>query len=184
MTTLPELDELVALFYDDAAQLGQFERVSALVVPEPFRRLLAHNAHMTVTVEDYHASKVDVRVLIARKDGDHYARKILLTRQTDDAIVMFGVPRLRLSLLRDDVRRKIEQQQTPLGRVLIEHNVLREVQLVALWKIVPGPDLCRLFQLSAPETIYGRTALIYCDGEPAVELLEIIAPPSSGKFTP
>src|SRR5687768_13987377 len=174
--SLPELDELVALFYDDAAELGQFERVSALVVPEPFRRLLAHNAHMTVTVEEYHGCKVDVRVLVARKDGDLYSRKILLTRQSDGAIVMFGVPRLKLSLLRDEVRREIESQRIPLGRVLIEHNVLREVQLVALWKIAPGPDLCRLLGVDAATTIYGRTALIHCDGEPAVELLEIVAP--------
>ena len=40
---------------------------------------------------------------------------------------MFGVPRLKLSLLREDVRREIEAERTPLGRVLIEHNVLREV---------------------------------------------------------
>ena len=73
--SLPELDELVALFYGDAAELGQFERVSALVVPEPFRHLLAHNAHMTVTVEDFHGCKVDVSVLQTRKEGDHYSRK-------------------------------------------------------------------------------------------------------------
>lgn len=174
--SLPELDELVALFYDEAAELGQFERVSALVVPEPFRQLLAHNAHMTVTVEDFHGCKVDVRVLKMHKTGDHYSRKILLTRQTDGAVVMFGVPRLRLSLLREDVRREIESERTPLGRVLIEHNVLREVQLVALWKIATGRDLAALLGIEPGSLIYGRTALIYCDGEPAVELLEIVAP--------
>jgi len=174
--SLPELDDLVALFYDDPAELGEFERVSALVVPEPFRQLLAHNAHMTVTVEDFHGTSVDVQVLATLKRGDHYSRKILLTRQTDGAVVMFGIPRLRLSLLRADVRAEIERERTPLGRILIEHNVLREVQLIALWKIAPGPDLCRLLKIAGSTVIYGRTALIYCDGEPAVELLEIVAP--------
>lgn len=174
--SLPELDDLIGLFYDDAAELGQFERVSALLVPEPFRQLLAHNAHMTVTVEDFHATSVNVQVLATLKRDDHYSRKILLTRQTDGAVVMFGIPRLRLSLLHDDVRREIELERTPLGRVLIEHNVLREVQLIALWKIDPGPDLCRLLHVDPSTVIYGRTALIYCDGEPAVELLEIVAP--------
>ena len=68
--------------------------------------------------------------------------------------------------------------------MLIDHNVLREVQFDALWRVQPGPDLCRLFGLSAqpagkntePQTVYGRTALIYCNGEPAIELLEIVTP--------
>jgi hypothetical protein len=33
-----------------------------------------------------------------------------------------------------------------------------------------------LFQLDRPQTTYGRTALIECDGEPAIELLEIVSP--------
>ena len=42
--------------------------------------------------------------------------------------------------------------------------------------VTPGPDLCRLLGLAQPQTTYGRTAFIYCDGYPAVELLEIVAP--------
>ena len=48
--------------------------------------------------------------------------------------------------------------------------------MFALWKITTGPELCRAFGLAQPTTTYGRTALIYCNDEPAVELLEIIAP--------
>jgi hypothetical protein len=36
--------------------------------------------------------------------------------------------------------------------------------------------LATLLGIATSSTIYGRTALIYCDGEPAVELLEIVAP--------
>jgi hypothetical protein len=60
--------------------------------------------------------------------------------------------------------------------VLIEHNVLRNVRLLSLWEIQPGPELRNLFGLTGSETCYGRTALIYCDGVPAVELLEIVTP--------
>ena len=63
--------------------------------------------------------------------------------------------------------------------MLIEHNVLREVQLASLYRITPGPDLCRLFDVQDPLATYGRTAFIYCDGYPAVELLEIVAPDES-----
>ena len=67
-------------------------------------------------------------------------------------------------------------RQIPLGRVLINHGVLRRVELSQLWKVVPGVDLCSLFKLDQAVDTYGRTAIIYCDGEPAIELLEIVAP--------
>jgi hypothetical protein len=54
--------------------------------------------------------------------------------------------------------------------------VLREIELVALWRVSPGPDLCQLFGLPEPENVYGRTAIIHCNGAPAVELLEIVTP--------
>jgi chorismate-pyruvate lyase len=173
---MPALDHLAGLFFADTAELGTFEEVLVEATPEPYRQLLAHHEHMTVSVEKFHGSPVDVEVLDARRDGDFYSRKILLHRQSDGRIVLFGIPRLSLRLLDDDVKREILGQHTPLGRVLIEHNVMREVQLASLYRIEPGPALCRLFQLQHPVTTYGRTAFIYLDGYLAIELLEIVAP--------
>ena len=171
----PYLPDLVALFYPQPQQLGMFEQLSPAEVPQPYRRLLAHNKHMTETVEQFHGSQVDVQVLATRRDNGFYSRQILLTSRNDGQVVQFGIPRLNMAYLDEEVRREIESETKPLGRVLIEHNVLREVQLVALWKVQPGPELCRMFGLTVPETVYGRTALIYCNGEPAIELLEIVA---------
>lgn len=173
---MPELSLLVALFYENPAELGQFEQVTAAEMPKPYARLLAHHAHMTVTMEEFHGSPVDVRVLATRHDGSLYSRKILLSRQSDGRVVQFGIPRVNLDLLSDEVRAEIESQRTPLGRVLINHNVLREVELVALWRVTLGGDLARLFGCPVGEVVYGRTALIHLNGEPAVELLEIAAP--------
>jgi len=173
---MPALDHLAGLFYSDLAELGTFEEVLAESTPEPYRTLLAHHEHMTVSVERQHGSNVDVEVLAAKRSGDYYFRKIILHRQSDQRVVLFGVPRLNLRLIDDDVRREILGESKPLGRVLIEHNVLREVQLGSLYRVTPGADLCQLFGLAQPDTTYGRTAFIYCDGYVAVELLEIVAP--------
>ena len=170
----PELETLVGLFYQQPELLGEFVEVDALRMPETPRGLLAHNEHMTVTVESFHGCPVSVDVLQTEADGDCYWRKILLRRSTDQAVVQFGIVRLDFNYVSDEVRREIVDQGTPLGRVLIEHNVLRKVELHSLWKISPGPELCELFQLPEPRDIYGRTALIYCNGEPAVELLEVV----------
>jgi len=176
---MPALDHLAGLFYSDIAELGTFTEVLVESVPEPYRRLLAHHEHMTVSVEKQHGCAVDVEVLVAKEMGDYYARKIVLHRQSDKRAVLFGIPRLNLRLVDDEVRREILQQTAPLGRVLIEHNVLREVQLASLYRVMPGPDFCHLFGLPAAIETYGRTAFIYCDGFPAVGLLEIVAPEPS-----
>ena len=171
-----ELSALVDLFYPAAEELGTFEEVSPQEMPADFQRLLAHDQHMTVTVEHFHRTPVNVKVLEMRYDGRFYSRRILLTRQSDDRVVQFGIVRLNFEYLDPEVQRRIESQSTPLGRILIEHNVLREIELVALWRVSPGPDLCQLFGLSVPEITYGRTAIIHCNGSPAVELLEIVTP--------
>lgn len=169
-----ELDSLIGLFYDSPDQLGEFHAVDAEDVSSPSRELLAHEHHMTVTVEQHHGGPVDVRVLDYRHDGHHYSRKILLTRQSDGRVVQFGIVRLDTSVLADQVRIEIEARETPLGRVLINHNVLRRVKLLGLHRIQAGAELATHLGVEAGETVFGRTALIYCDGKPAIELLEIV----------
>jgi chorismate-pyruvate lyase len=173
---VPELETLVALFYDAPEDLGDFVEVRAEEMPPVYRRLLAHNHHMTVTVEQRHGSLVDVEVLDTKIDDPFYARKILLRRQSDGRVVQFGIMRVDFRFLGDAVRREIESQSTPLGRILIKHDVLREVELFKLWRVAAGDDLCRLFPCPADEPTYGRTALIHCNHQPAIELLEIVTP--------
>lgn len=174
--TIPELGQLVGLFYDSIQDLGDFEEVAPEETPAPFHELLAHNSHMTVTVEGFHHSAVNVQVLDKRSDDPYYSRKILLCRQTDGKVVQYGIVRLNCDYLQQAPTEEIKSEQTPLGRVLIQHNVLREVQLTSLWRILPGRELRDLLGLAPGQTTYGRTALIYCNGEPAVELLEIVTP--------
>ncbi|MFI4876118.1 MAG: hypothetical protein ACIALR_12295 [Blastopirellula sp. JB062] len=174
--TTPDLEELVRLFYESPDELADFTEVSAAETPEPFAELLAHDHHMTVTVERFHRSKVDVQVLEKQTAGAAYSRKILLSRQSDGKVVQFGIVRLHCDYLSEIVEREIKSEQIPVGRVLIDHNVLRQVQLTSLWRVAPREELRELLALAHGDVIYGRTALIYCDGEPAVELLEIVTP--------
>lgn len=171
---VPDLNVLTALFYGSTDELGQFTEVSAEEMPVAFQTLLAHDNHMTVTVEAFHGSPVDVIVLDKRVTPDHYARKILLTRQSDAAVVQYGIMRINFQYVSDAVRRQIETGSIPLGRVLITHNVLRQVELVSLWRVSPGQELADHLGLPAGRETFGRTALIHVDGEPAVELLEIV----------
>jgi chorismate-pyruvate lyase len=175
-TSEVELRELIALFYTDPQALGRFDFCASQQCPAAYQVMLDHDAHMTVTVEQRHACAVDVQVLECYANATHYMRKILLRRQSDARVVLFGIVRLALNALQVEVRNEILAQKIPLGRVLILNNVLRQVQLNALWRVVCADELSSLFQVAPGHVSYGRTALIYCDGEPAVELLEIVAP--------
>ena len=172
----PDLHDLVHLFYDDVGELASFANQLGGTLPGPFDALLDHNHHMTVTLESHHDSPVNVHVLQVETKGGTYCRKILLRRQTDDAVVMFGIVRLHTQYLGPVVREEIESQQIPLGRVLINHNVLRRVELGKLWQVEPNNELQRHFQLDSPQVTFGRTAIIHCNEEPAIELVEIVAP--------
>jgi len=145
-------------------------------MPEPYRRLLVHTHHMTVTVEEFYGQPVNVEVLeVARKD-DLYARKIILRLRNDRRVVQYGLVAIDLSLLADEVRHKIVEGQTPLGRVLIENNVLRHIEPAGYFRTQPTPTMCEWLELAKPEILYGRLGVIYTDGRPAIRVLEILSP--------
>lgn len=169
-----ELDVLVGLFFDNGAELGRFEDVDASKIDEPSRSLLAHDHHMTVTLERFHSSSVDVKVLATETVGMSYARKILLTTQSDGTVVQYGIVRLNFEYFDDEVREEILAQQIPLGRILINHDVMREVKLLNLYRIESGSELASEFGFSSKTSCFGRTAIIFCNGAPAIELLEIV----------
>src|SRR5205085_9934222 len=129
-TAGPDLNELVNLFpaTDD---LAGWDIVPAERVPPPYRQLLVHDQHMTVTVEAHHGGLVDVEVLAEHREDGSYARNILLVAQKDRQVVQYGIMRINLTLCAAEVRAAILARKTPLGRILIEHNVLRRIEPTA-----------------------------------------------------
>lgn len=176
MDAVAQLGSLVSLFYPSLETLGKFRAVEPAELPLSARILLAHDQHMTLTVEAFHRCFVDVSVLQERRDPRYYSRLISLRRQTDQGIVQFGIVRLDTDCLAPVVRDEILSGQIPLGRVLIKHNVLRHIRLCELWEITPGPALLDFFQLSGRPACHGRSAVIDLNGQPAIELLEIVTP--------
>ena len=176
-----KIEDLLGEFYDPDTGYSELGSCSSTTdLQEPYNSLLNHHAHMTVTVESHHGDQVDVVVHRHHRkqdnSGDWYVREITLQTQSQGKVVQYGIVRLNVGALAPEVWEKIESREIPLGRVLIEHNVLREVQLCELWKIVSGPKLSEYLGTQVGQVVYGRTALIYCDGEPAIELLEVVTP--------
>ena len=169
---------------------GGLRSVTSGEVPEPARSLLDHRSHMTVAMERFHGGDVRLRVVARADDGrgqrphnGWYAREILLETQAG-AIVQHGIVRIDLTHLDPEAAAAIREARRPLGRILIEAGMLRDVHGVKLLEIMPGPHLQQLLRLTGPQAtavvptaaVYGRVADIQLDGRPAVELLEIVAP--------
>ncbi len=170
----PSASRLATLFFSDLAEIGQFELATVDQLPPDAHQLLAHNEHMTVALESFHHSPVSVEALAEWRDEASYARCSLLSRQRDGAVVQFGMMRIWMNDLPAAAQNEITSKKSPLGRVLIEHNLLREVELITLWKITPGPALQQHLEVNDTSPIFGRTAQILVDERPTVQLLEIV----------
>jgi hypothetical protein len=166
LTTAPTFDHLYNLFPNSADRSHSVEVVSD-EVPEPYHQLLVHTHHMTITVEEYYRSLVDVRVLSWKRTGSEYARKILL---------QFGLVRINLTVCPELVRNEILEGKTPLGRVLMQNNMLRRIEPVAFLRVSLSRTMAEWFGAEQGTTTYGRLGVIYTGDRPAVEVLEILAP--------
>ena len=68
----------------------------------------------------------------------------------------------------------IVERKTPVGRILIQHDVLRRIEPTAFVRIDAGPEQMAWFGETGTGVLYGRLAIIHFDGKPAVELLEVV----------
>ena len=150
-------------------------------VPEPYRRLLVHHGHMTLALETFWGGPVAVRVVNWLDDPVYYTRRIYLIRRSTGEPVEYGAVRIDLNLLEPVARDRILEQRTPLGRVLLDHGVLTRVNCDHYLRMTPSAEMRRVFPRCGPEPLYGRLATVDFDGEPAMDLVEVMptihAPP-------
>ncbi len=176
---------LVKLFCESVESFGQFCAVESANVPQPWRQLLDHESHMTVAMEKFYKTTVGLQVVAELKsavDCDWYAREIFLLHP-DGAAIQYGIVRIDLSQVNTATAQAILRGHLPLGRILIEAGFLLQVQHVRLLELLPSVYWKGLFSaththLQTQARTFGRVASIRVAGKQAVELLEIVAPPT------
>lgn len=180
LASLHSAEDLYGLFDERPPHSTSLETgaAGAARMPEPYRRLLAHHSHMTVTLEAFHGTRVVLEVLDERRRGSRYARKILLRHGETSDVVMFGIMQFDLDHASPELQADILAREKPLGRALAEHGVLTRVGTHGLLAIEPDAELRRCFRLPDdwPGRVYGRLATIFCDDHPVVDLLEVVRP--------
>jgi hypothetical protein len=187
------LEELLSLFPPEpdsapgtdweSSTAARLELIAGSEVPEPYATLLVHDHHMTAALEEHYGQNLSLELLAVRQRGEDYARKLLLRAGAGGPVALAGIMRFLLQHCGETVRREIVEGRRPLGRILVEYDVMRHVQSVAFLKVGLEGELGRLFGESASDATatrsgytYGRLAVLFCNEEPAVELLEIVAP--------
>jgi len=173
---LVELKALTDLFPEEQLLFAKAEHCPSSLTPEPYKSMLVHEHHMTVTMEEYHNSPVEVRVLDRKDSEGLYCRKILLVKEGTDEVVQFGIVRFNFDYVTPQVKKEIVEENIPLGRTLINHNVLRHIDLGAIIRFEAGPGLAKYLQMDEGAETFGRMATIFCNHQPAVDLLEISRP--------
>ena len=143
-------------------------------IPHPADALLVHHEHMTVVLQKHHGSPVDVHVMEEHLSGDSYTRKIMLAPAGTHRVVEWGLVRLNFKFMSKQVREEILAKQLPLGAILIKHNVHRRVKPRYFLKFPADGQVLRFFSPDHTEPAWGRLGTIFCDDEPAIELLEIV----------
>ena len=180
LTASDALGELCGPFLQTSEFLPYCVEIQPVRIPTAERRLLAHREHMTEVLQAHHGKPVEVQVHDYKLDGDHYSRRITLTpgpptEPLDERqIIECGIVRLNFRFMSPEARAEILARQTPLGAVLIKHNILRWIEPLWFVQLPPGSDIMKLFGIETDQPVWGRLAVIYCNGEPAIELLEIV----------
>jgi hypothetical protein len=169
----PTLESLFAAL-PQPLTVPPYRVVAAGTIPEPFQQLLVHDCHMTVAMEKFHRCTIGVRVLQRERQPDWYARQILLLPRGAEQVVQGGVVRIHLHMLDSDVQQAILREDTPLGHVLINHEVLRHIEVTRFLRIDPGEGLQLWPGFRADAPAYARLGILHCDGKPAIELFEIV----------
>lgn len=172
------LDETLANLLGDWApppHAPALEPVLPHQLPTDARKLLVHRAHMTRVLQDHYGEAVSLQVQRAQLTGDAYRRQITLSLPSTSAIVELGLVRIHLQFVPPAVKREILDQQTPLGAILIAHDVLRIIEPRWFFTTDADSPLVRSFHLDLPGgPLFGRLGTIYCNGAPAIDVLEII----------
>lgn len=168
------LDELCAPLCGYRPRPGSCEAVTPDEMPEEYRRLLVHDRHMTLALKEHCGTRLDLYVMDVHRDGDSYRRKIFLTPSGSSQAVELGVVRLDLRQLPSGPKDEILGQQTPLGAVLVKHDVLRRIRPRWYLKFPAGSPMLAWFGYPEDGPFYGRLGTIWCNHEPAVEVLEIV----------
>ena len=143
-------------------------------IPPPYRSLLVHEDDMTFTLERHFGGRIVLRPLGVFTRGGSYFRRVLLVQEEAGQPVEMGAIRIDLDAFDAALRRKILQNEIPLGRILRDGRVdYRSVPRKFL-AITPNPEMMGVFWMRQADLLYGRRTEILREQQKVGDIVEVL----------
>ncbi len=143
-------------------------------IPLPYRALLVHDVDMTLTLERHFGGRVALRPLSTFIDGGSYFRRVLLVQEYAGQPVEMGAIRMRLDAFPDEIRRRILENEAPLGRILRDGRFEYESRVQAFLAVTPNPEMMGVFWMREPRVLYGRRTEVLRGGAKIGDIVEVL----------
>lgn len=162
-----------------------FHFLSKSELPQPYRKLLAHDRDMTSTLKKFHeAESIRVEALETVSEGALYHRLVTLwvpDNNTPPALdpslekpVEFGAIRIHLNRFPDQAQDWILQESRPLGRILHDANVAYISRPEKFFQTKTDDWIGQALRMPPSTTVYGRCNVLWDGNEPEHPLAEIV----------
>lgn len=146
-------------------------------VPGALRDLLRAPEPLTPRLEDRHGEALVLRVLERRRQGDRYARRVVLVRG-DGTPVVLGAIAMDLARLDPRARAAVLAESVPFGHILQSAVAVPD----ALLRVACDDAIAAALEIAPPADgrLYGRRRTIRdAAGEVVAAVVEILAPEPS-----
>jgi len=187
----PSWAVLLEQFYAQSGlSLPRIQQLSETQVPQPYKALLVHSSDMTPTLEEFYAQPLGIAVLNRNLEPDFYLREVLLnlpgrTASADKARpVGYGVIRICLNRFSPAARRRVIEEQRPLGAILQSEVIPHISWPQAFFRVEADDRLRTLLRFDPPRDLYGRRNVLLDGGRHLLaEVIEILAPVDPAQFS-
>jgi chorismate-pyruvate lyase len=178
MTPAAELLYPLDEFYVEAdSPLPHATAVDADGIPEPCRRILAHDRDMTPTLEEIFGEGIALGVLKYSLSDDVFSRTIVLSLESSRIPVVFGAIKIYLELLPPAARSLVVEMGQPLGAILRSQGIEHRSRPSGYFEVDCDELIATHLKLQEPGRLYGRrNALLDSKGQTLAQVLEILPP--------
>ena len=177
---LPHAYPLDEFYANAGLVLPRIDVISAESLPQPCRKLLAHDGDMTSTLENFYGGTIHIEVIRSEERHGFYYREVILIAEGAGAPVEFGAIKISLDRLPEGARREIRAERLPFGTILGRHRVGHVSRPKAFLKLTSDGFISKSLGIGEGQVLYGRrNTLSNLNQEALAEVVEIL-PPAKG----
>lgn len=164
--------------------LPEARRIGAEEMPDPYRRLLAHNRDMTATLENFVGCSIGLKVQARYQEGRLYLREVVLHETRRFRPVEYGVIAIYLDRFSPSAQGRILAEEHPFGRILQLEGVAYVGWPQAYFQINADSRIAELLEANYFDVSYGRRNVLLDERRRLLaEVIEIL-PPRGGLIEP